>query len=74
MTATDHVPKKDGIPSSWNFIKGTFLKVTATDHVPEKGQKNPKRFKSVVICGKQAIEGCYKFSTCKSSFHLTVVL
>ena len=43
------------------LVKGPFLKVTATDHVPKKGQKNTKWFKSVVIIGIQAIEGCYKF-------------
>ena len=67
-------PKRMKFPPSWNFIKSTFLKVTASDHVPKKGQKNTKLFKSVVISGIQAIEGCYKFCTYKSFFDLTVVL
>ena len=55
-------------------MKGAFLKVTAADHVPKIGQKNIKRFQSVVISGIQAFEGCYKFCTNKAFFNLTVVL
>ena len=56
-----------------HLVKGIFLKVTATDHVPKMGQKNTKGFKSVVISGIQAIEGCYKFYTNRAFFNLTVV-
>lgn len=63
-------------PPLWNFIKGTFFKVTATDHAPKKGQKYTKQFQSVVISGIPAIEGCYnsKFCTNKAFFYLTVVI
>ena len=69
-------PERMEFPPSWNFIKGNFLKVTVTDSdtVPKKGQKNTKRFKSVVISGIKAIEGCYTICTYKSFFNLTVVL